>query len=70
MKKVDKNLDIPLHIQLYQIIKDMIENEELVEGSSLMPERELCKLQNISRMTVHRKMKKITSTIINILNGK
>ena len=24
MKIVDKNLDIPLHIQLYQIIKDMI----------------------------------------------
>ena len=54
MKRVDKNLDIPLHTQLYQIIKDMIKNEELVEGASLMPERELCKLQNISRMTVNK----------------
>ena len=61
MKRVDKNLDIPLHTQLYQIIKDMIKNEELVEGASLMPERELCKLQNISRMTVNK-------AIINLVN--
>lgn len=61
MKIVDKNLDIPLHTQLYQIIKDMIKNEELVEGASLMPERELCKLQNISRMTVNK-------AIINLVN--
>ena len=54
MKIVDKNLDIALHIQLYQIIKDMIESKELEEGASLMPERELCKLQNISRMTVNK----------------
>ena len=61
MKRVDKNLDIPLHTQLYQIIKDMIKNEELVEGASLMPERELCKLQNISRMTVNK-------AIMNLVN--
>ena len=30
MKIVDKNLDIALHTQLYQIIKDMIESKELV----------------------------------------
>ena len=61
MKIVDKNLDIPLHIQLYQIIKDMIEGGELSEGANLMPERELCKLQNISRMTVNK-------AIINLVN--
>ena len=54
MKTVDKNLNIALHIQLYQIIKDMIESKELIEGASLMPERDLCKLQNISRMTVNK----------------
>ena len=36
MKIVDKNLDIALHIQLYQIIKDMIESKELEEGASLI----------------------------------
>ena len=61
MKIVDKNLDIALHIQLYQIIKDMIESKELEEGASLMPERELCKLQNISRMTVNK-------AIVNLVN--
>ena len=54
MKIVDKNIDTALHIQLYQIIKDMIESKELIEGASLMPERDLCKLQNISRMTVNK----------------
>lgn len=54
MKIVDKNIDTALHIQLYQIIKDMIESNQLKEGASLMPERELCNLQNISRMTVNK----------------
>jgi len=61
MKIVDKNLNIPLHIQLYQIIKDMIESGKLQEGASLISERELCKLQNISRMTVNK-------AIINLVN--
>ena len=54
MKIVDKNIDTALHIQLYQIIKDMIESNQLKAGASLMPERELCNLQNISRMTVNK----------------
>ncbi|MGL5348918.1 MAG: GntR family transcriptional regulator [Peptostreptococcaceae bacterium] len=54
MRKVDKNLDVPLHIQLSKIIKDMIINKELLEGTYLMPERELCKLQEVSRMTVNK----------------
>lgn len=54
MKKVDKNIDIPLHIQLSQIIKDMIRDKELLEGTFLMPERELCKVQEVSRMTVNK----------------
>lgn len=61
MKIVDKNLDIPLHTQLYNIIKAMIKSGELLEGANLMPERELCKLQNISRMTVNK-------AIINLVN--
>lgn len=61
MKIVDKSSDIALHVQLSQIIKDMIESKELVEGMSLMPERDLCKLQNISRMTVNK-------AILNLVN--
>lgn len=54
MKKVNKGIDIPLHIQLSKIIKDMIIDKELVEGTYLMPEREICKLQEVSRMTVNK----------------
>jgi GntR family transcriptional regulator len=54
MKIVDKDIEVPLHVQLSQIIKNMIISKELVEGTYLMPERELCKLQNISRMTVNK----------------
>ena len=54
MKKVDKNSKVPLHIQLSSIIKEMIETEELIEGSFLMSERDICKHQEISRMTVNK----------------
>ncbi|MDS0528074.1 GntR family transcriptional regulator [Clostridium sp. SHJSY1] len=61
MKKVDKSLDIPLHTQLSVIIRDMIENGELSEGNYLMSERELCKIQDVSRMTVNK-------AILNLVN--
>lgn len=54
MKKVDKNSSVSLHIQLKSIINDMIASEELKEGDVLLPEREICKEQGISRMTVNR----------------
>ncbi|MGL6108051.1 GntR family transcriptional regulator [Romboutsia sp.] len=61
MKKIDRNIDVPLHIQLTKIIKAMIETKELVEGTYIMPERELCKLQEVSRMTVNK-------AILNLVN--
>lgn len=54
MKKVDKNSKVPLHIQLSLIIKEMIEAGELKEGEFLMSERDICKYQEISRMTVNK----------------
>ncbi|SFD40424.1 GntR family transcriptional regulator [Clostridium uliginosum] len=54
MKKIDKSLSIPLHTQLSIIIRDMIESGELKEGNYLMPEREICKIQDVSRMTVNK----------------
>lgn len=61
MKLVDKNSKTPLHLQLSEIIKEMINNNELQEGHYLISERELCKIQNISRMTVNK-------AIINLVN--
>ena len=61
MKLVNKNSEVPLHVQLMTIIKDMIKSGELKSGDSIIPERELCEIQNISRMTVNK-------AIVNLVN--
>lgn len=61
MRKVDKQLEIPLHLQLSTIIREMIDIGELQPGDSLMSERDICKLQGISRMTVNK-------AILNLVN--
>ncbi|MGL5642396.1 MAG: GntR family transcriptional regulator [Paraclostridium sp.] len=61
MKVVDKNSQTPLHIQLMNIIRDMIDSGELKCEDSIMPERELCAIQNVSRMTVNK-------AIVNLVN--
>ncbi len=54
MKKVSKQNPLPLYYQLKEIIQEMIENEELKPGDPVPPERELCELQGISRMTARK----------------
>lgn len=61
MKKVDKQLEVPLHLQLSQIIREMIDTGELQSGDFLMSERDICKFQGISRMTVNK-------AILNLVN--
>ena len=61
MKKVDKTSSVSIHIQLQSIIKDMIESGELKEGDVLLPEREICKEQEISRMTVNKAINALVS---------
>ena len=39
MKLVNKNSEVPLHVQLMTIIKDMIKSGELKSGDSIIPER-------------------------------
>lgn len=54
MKKVNKNLPVPMYYQLKELIKEMIENEELKPNDPIPPERELCEYHDISRMTVNK----------------
>jgi GntR family transcriptional regulator len=61
MKLVDKDSKVSLHIQLMKIIRDMINSGELKAGDSIIPERELCAIQNVSRMTVNK-------AIVNLVN--
>jgi GntR family transcriptional regulator len=54
MRKVSKENPLPLHYQLKEIIQEMIENEELLPGQAIPPEREICEFQGVSRMTVNK----------------
>lgn len=54
MKKVSKQSPLPLYYQLKEIIQEMIENGEYKPGDPIPPERELCEIHSISRMTVNK----------------
>nr|WP_272508908.1 GntR family transcriptional regulator [Clostridium ganghwense] len=54
MKKVSKENPIPLYYQLKEILQEMIENEELKPGDLIPTERQLCEIQNVSRMTARK----------------
>jgi len=49
---IDRENHQKLYIQLYEIIKKKIENNEWVVGSQIPTEQELCKMFNVSRATV------------------
>ncbi len=61
MKIVNKESIVPIHTQLSSIIREMIESGELKEGDSIIPERELCSIQNVSRMTVNKAISNLVS---------
>lgn len=54
MRIVSKENPLPLHYQIKEILQEMIENEELKPGDAIPTERELCEIQNVSRMTVNK----------------
>ncbi|MEG1312083.1 MAG: GntR family transcriptional regulator [Romboutsia sp.] len=71
MEKVDKNSIIPIHTQISSIIRNMIEEGQLKEGDSIIPERELCSIQNVSRMTVNKAISTLVSEgILYRIQGK
>ncbi|WP_099467461.1 GntR family transcriptional regulator [Konateibacter massiliensis] len=54
MNKVLKENGFPLYYQIKDSILNMIENEQLKPGDAIPPEREICKIQGVSRMTVNK----------------
>ncbi|WP_207890361.1 GntR family transcriptional regulator [Rubrobacter taiwanensis] len=54
MAGIDTNSPIPKYYQLKEIIRGMIESEELQEGQLIPSERELCERYGISRMTARQ----------------
>ncbi|MGV8146057.1 MAG: GntR family transcriptional regulator [Alkaliphilus sp.] len=53
-KQISKQNPVPLYYQLKEIIQEMIENEKLNPGDLVYPERELCEIYGISRMTARK----------------
>lgn len=60
-KRIDKNSPLPLYYQLKQILQEMIDNEELQPGDVIPPERELCEVLGISRMTARKAVMELVS---------
>lgn len=56
---LDKNLDIPLYIQLYNNIKRMIEKEEIKEGEKLPSIRKLANKLHVNNITVVNAYKRL-----------
>ena len=51
---VDKNSNLPMHQQLYLILKEKIEKGEYKEHSQIPSESEIQSMYKISRVTVRR----------------
>lgn len=54
MRKVDNQSPVPKYYQLGEIIREMIENEELQPGDAIPTEMELCEYHGVSRMTARK----------------
>lgn len=59
MWKIDKKLEIPLYLQVYETIRETIEDGELSEGEVLMSERDISDFLSVSRMTVNKAITKL-----------
>ncbi len=51
---LNKNSPVPIYYQLQQVIQNLINSNKIKEGEQLPTEEEICKLFNISRMTVRQ----------------
>ena len=58
--KILRESPLPLYVQLKEIIKQQIAEGILKEGDSLPSERELCKIYNISHITVRQALVELT----------
>jgi GntR family transcriptional regulator len=59
--KVDKNLGIPLYVQLGDVLRQQIRSGELPVNTKLPSERELCERYDVSRITVRKTISELLS---------
>jgi len=58
--QVDKNSPIPLHVQLKNMVKVLVENGSYKPGDKFYSEGELAKICGVSRMTVRKAMDELS----------
>ncbi|MPQ44807.1 GntR family transcriptional regulator [Clostridium tarantellae] len=56
---LDKNSNEPLHLQLYKVIKENIQNKTFIEGEKLPSENDFKETYNVSRSTVRQALSKL-----------
>ncbi|MEU9830460.1 GntR family transcriptional regulator [Streptosporangium sp. NPDC048047] len=61
MARIDPDSPVPKYFQLREILLDMIESDELVIGTAIPSERELCQRFGLSRMTVRQAVDHLVS---------
>lgn len=54
MSEINLSSPVPKYYQLKEIVRDMIEKDELGAGQAIPPERELCERYGVSRMTARQ----------------
>lgn len=58
--RVNRELRVPLYLQVYERILTMIREEQWVEGQLLPSERELSETFGVNRLTVRRALEMIS----------
>lgn len=71
MTKINMNDSIPLYQQVYEILSEKIENKEYRAGERIPTEDELCKLFNVSRVTIRCALKMLVDNdVLEKIPGK
>lgn len=69
-KGIDRKLEKPAYVQLVNILTDQISNGDYLPGSRLPSESELCRIYEVSHMTVRRSIKALLDLgFVNTIQG-
>lgn len=70
-QKVNKDSPVPIYHQVFLIIKELIDSNEVKEGDFLPSERDLCEILDVSRITIRKALYELeNSGYIKIEHGK
>ena len=59
---IERESPIPIYHQVFLILKELIDSNELKEGDIIPSERDLCDMLNVSRITIRKALEKLESS--------